>query len=249
MKISACIITLNEEENLPRCLESIHDLVDEIVVVDSGSTDRTNYIATDFNARFIRNDWNGYVAQKNFALSKAKFNWVLSLDADEELSPELQSSLKTLKLNGHSELVTGYEMSRVVDYQGDLVRFGDWYPDTLVRLFKKDAAEFAGGHVHERLEINGEVQPLAGEIIHHSFKDETDYLQRMDHYSALWAEQKRVDGETAGALAPYTHSIWRFLRSYLIKGGFRGGSLGLKLSKLQAREVFLKYSKLQSGKN
>ncbi|MEM1159090.1 MAG: glycosyltransferase family 2 protein [Verrucomicrobiota bacterium] len=245
MKISACIITLNEEENLPRCLTSIGDLADEIVVVDSGSTDRTNYIATDFNARFIRNEWNGYVAQKNFALSKAKFNWVLCLDADEEVSPELRQSILMLKAKKPAETVSGYEMSRVVDYQGTHVRFGDWYPDTLVRLFKKDAAEFAGGHVHERLEIQGEIKPLKGEIIHHSFKDEADYLQRMDHYSTLWAEQKRVDGESASMLAPYTHSIWRFLRSYLIKGGCRGGSLGLKLSKLQAREVFLKYSKLQ----
>ena len=245
MKISACIITLNEEENLPRCLESIRDIVDEVIVVDSGSTDRTNYIATDFNARFIRNEWDGYVAQKNFALSKAKFDWVLSLDADEELSPELKKSLETLKLNGHSELVTGYEMSRVVNYQGRMVRFGDWHPDTLVRLFKKDAAKFAGGQVHERLEIRGDVQPLKGELIHHSFKDEADYLQRMDHYSTLWAEQKKADGESAGALAPYSHSFWRFLRSYLIKGGIKGGGLGFKLSKLQAREVFLKYSKLR----
>lgn len=245
MKISACIITLNEEKNLPRCLNSIRELVDEIIVVDSGSTDRTNYIATEFNARFIRNEWNGYVAQKNFAISKAKFNWVLSLDADEELSAELQASLKTLKLNGHSELVTGYEMSRVVNYQGNWIRFGDWYPDTLVRLFKKSSAEFAGGQIHERLEVQGEVKSLKGEILHHSFKDEADYLQRMDHYSTLWADQKRADGETAVALSPYTHSFWRFLRSYLIKGGIKGGALGFKLSKLQAREVFLKYSKLR----
>jgi glycosyltransferase involved in cell wall biosynthesis len=245
MKISVCIITLNEEENLPRCLESVREVADEIIIVDSGSTDRTNYIATDFNARFIRNDWNGYVDQKNFAISKAKFNWVLSIDADEELSPELQKNILNLKTNGHSESVTGYNISRVVNYQGNPIRFGDWYPDTLVRLFKKDSAEFAGGHVHERLEIKGEVKPLAGELIHHSFKDEADYLQRMEHYSTLWADQKKADGESAGALAPYTHSLWRFLRSYLIKGGIKGGGLGFKLSKLQAREVFIKYSKLR----
>lgn len=245
MKISACIITLNEEANLPRCLESIQDVVDEIIIVDSGSTDRTNFIATDFNARFIRNEWNGYVAQKNFAISKAKFNWVLSLDADEELSHELNESLSALKLNEHSEQVTGYEMSRVVQYQGSWIRFGDWYPDTLVRLFRKDSAQFAGGQVHERLEVQGTVKPIKGEIIHHSFKDEADYLERMDHYSTLWAEQKKADGASASALSPYTHSLWRFFRSYLIKGGYKGGGLGFKLSKLQAREVFLKYSKLK----
>jgi len=245
MKISACIITLNEEKKLPRCLESIRELVDEIVIVDSGSTDRTNYIATDFNARFIRNEWNGYVAQKNFALSKAKYNWVLSVDADEELSPELQSSIQTLKLNEHSEAVTGYQMSRVVNFQGSLIRFGDWYPDPLVRLFQPQAARFAGGQVHERLETNGVIKTLSGEIIHHSFQDEYDYLQRMEHYSTLWADQKKADGESAGALAPYTHSFWRFLRSYLIKRGFMGGSLGFRLARLQAREVFLKYSKLR----
>lgn len=245
MKISVCIITLNEEENLPRCLESIRSLADEIVIVDSGSTDRTNFIATDFNARFIRNEWNGYVAQKNFALSKAKFDWVLSLDADEEVSEELRQSILTLKAKAPGETVSGYEMFRVVNYQGTQVRFGDWYPDPLVRLFNKNFGKFVGGQVHERLDIEGEVKPLAGEIIHHSFKDEVDYLKRMDHYSTLWAEQKKADGESCGSLAPYTHSLWRFLRSYFIKAGFKGGSLGFKLSRLQAREVFLKYSKLK----
>jgi len=245
MKISACIITLNEEENLLRCLESIRDVVDEIVIVDSGSTDRTNYIATDFNARFIRNAWQGYVTQKNFALSKAKHLWVLSIDADEALSPELQESIQTLKSTGAPESVAGYEMPRVVYFQNEWIRFGDWYPDRLVRLFRKEQGAFAGGRVHERLDIQGDVQTLDSEIYHYSFTDWQDYRDRIEHYSTLWAEQKKEEGVSCNPLTPAIRALCRFFRSYLIKGGFRGGSLGFRLARLQAAEVYLKYKKLR----
>lgn len=245
MKISACIITLNEEENLPRCLESIRDVVDEIIVVDSGSTDRTKFIATEFNARFIRNEWPGYVAQKNFALSKAKHPWVLSLDADEVLSPELKESIAKLRTAEIPESVSGYEMARVVYFEGQWIRFGDWYPDRLVRLFRKEQGEFTGGRVHERLEIKGDIEPLEGEIHHYSFKDWQDYRDRIEHYSTLWAEQKAEEGLSFGPFIPMTRALCRFLRSFFIKQGFRGGLPGFHLARLQAREVYLKYKKLR----
>lgn len=246
MNISACIITLNEETNLPRCLESLQGVADEIVIVDSGSTDRTPFIATDFNARFIRHEWSGYAAQKNFTLSKAKNEWVLSLDADEALSPELRQEILALKQSAPAPDIAAYSMPRVVFYQGTWIRFGDWYPDVLVRLFRKDQARFAGGPVHERLEVDGPVHPLRGEIHHHSFKDEADYRARIEHYSTLWAQGAHQTGRRAGPLTPWTHAVTRFLRSWLIKGGWKGGALGWRLACLQASEVALKYRKLRA---
>ncbi|MGF1677588.1 MAG: glycosyltransferase family 2 protein [Candidatus Methylacidiphilales bacterium] len=243
MKISACLITLNEEANLPRCLESIRPVVDEIVIIDSGSTDRTNYIATEFNARFLRHEWEGYVGQKNFALTKATHPWILSIDADEALSPQLSEEIARLR-EAAAPSVSGFSMPRVVNYQNRWIRFGDWYPDVLVRLFQKEKARFDGAQVHERLEIDGEILPLRGELYHFSFRDEADYLKRSEHYSTLWAQDKATAGMRANGLSPWTHGTWRFLRSLLIKGGFRGGTLGVRLAFLQAREVFQKYHKL-----
>jgi glycosyltransferase involved in cell wall biosynthesis len=247
MQVSVCIITQNEEANLPRCLDSVQGIADEIVIVDSGSTDRTPFIATDYNARFIRHDWEGYVGQKNFALSKARYDWILSIDADEALSPELRAELLALKEKPPAEAVSGFSMPRVVCYQGVWVRFGDWYPDVLVRFFRKGRGQFAGGKVHERLEVQGEILPLTGELHHYSFKDEADYRARMEHYSSLWADTAKAAGKSARAWTPAVRAAARFLRSYILKGGFRGGALGLRLARLQATEVYLKYQKLRNA--
>ncbi|NJK93189.1 MAG: glycosyltransferase family 2 protein [Blastochloris sp.] len=250
MKISACIITLNEESNLPRCLQSLRDLVDEVVIVDSGSTDRTPFIATEFDARFIRHDWEGYVAQKNFALSKASYNWVLSIDADEELSSELRHEIKKIHDGPEpsSTSPSGYEVSRVVFYEGHWIRFGDWYPDRLVRLFDKRKASFAGGQVHERLEIQGPIEPLAGELHHYTYKDLADQKARIEHYSTLWAQTAHQEGKRANFLSPYTHALWRLFRSLFLKGSIQGGSLGWQIARLNAYEVYLKYKKLAALK-
>jgi glycosyltransferase involved in cell wall biosynthesis len=246
MKISACIITKNEESNLPRCLKSLRPFVDEIIIVDSGSTDRTPFIATEFDARFIRHDWEGYVGQKNFALSKASYNWVLSIDADEELSPELQAEAKKIHDSAQEPSISGYQVSRVVFYEGQWIRFGDWYPDLLVRLFDKRQAKFVGGRVHERLEIQGVIENLTGELHHYTYKDVADQKARIEHYSTLWAETAKAEGKKAGFLAPYTHAAWRLFRSFFVKGAIKGGSLGWQIARLNAYEVYLKYKKLSS---
>lgn len=246
MKISACIITKNEEANLPRCLKSIRDLVDEIVIVDSGSSDRTPFIATEYNARFIKHDWEGYVGQKNFALSKASYNWVFSIDADEELSPELQDEIKKIHEGPEPSYSApvGYQVSRVVFYEGQWIRFGDWYPDLLVRLFDRRKASFAGGKVHERLEIKGTINNLSGELHHYTYKDVADQKSRIEYYSTLWAETAKAEGKKAGFLDPYTHSAWRLFRSLFVKGAIKGGTLGWQIARLNAHEVYLKYKKL-----
>ncbi|MDD5262314.1 MAG: glycosyltransferase family 2 protein [Methylacidiphilales bacterium] len=249
MKISACIITLNEESDLPRCLASLKPVADEIVIVDSGSTDRTPFIATDHNARFIRHDWEGYVAQKNFALQKATGDWILSIDADEELSPELRDEILKLKEAGKDPEATGFDVSRVVFYENKWIRFGDWYPDRLVRLFRRDRARFEGGAVHERLEIQGPVQSLKGELYHYTYRNLADQMACIENYSTLWASSAFKEGKRAGLLTPYLHAIVRFLRAFILKGGFKGGLLGWRIASLNAREVYLKYKKLRNLAN
>jgi len=245
MKISFCLITLNEESNLRRCLQSCADMADEIVVLDSGSTDGTEKIAREFGARFEHQDWLGYVGQKNKMLSLARHEWVFSLDADEELSPLLREELKSLRTTEITRALNGFSFPRCVFYEGRWIRHGDWYPDRLVRLFRRNMAQFAGGKVHERLEITGAVQALSGEIFHHSFKDAADHWARCQKYARLWAETQFEAGRNAGALDPLTHATFRWLRGYLVKRGFLDGPQGWRIAAFSAREVFLKYRLLR----
>jgi glycosyltransferase involved in cell wall biosynthesis len=247
VKISFCLITLNEEKNLPRCLKSCAELADEIVVLDSGSVDATEKIARGFGARFERQDWPGYVGQKNKVLSLASHGWLFSLDADEELSPELRDEIRLLKtadeIGGD---VSGFSMPRCVFYEGRWIRHGDWYPDRLVRLFRRGRGRFAGGLVHERLEISGRIESLRGDLHHYSFADGHDHWRRCQFYARLWAREKFESGKTAGALAPVLHAAFRWLRGYLFRGGFLDGPQGWRIARVCARETGLKYQLLRS---
>lgn len=220
MKISFCLITLNEEENLPRCLRSCLELADEIVIVDSGSTDGTRKIACEFGARFVHQDWLGYVEQKNKVLSLAQNEWVFSLDADEELSPALRGEIRLLKQSASTNDASGFSLPRCVLYEGRWIRHGDWYPDRLTRLFRRKRVKFAGGRVHERLEISGAVIPLRGDLHHYSFRDAADHRARGERYAKLWAQDKHEAGKPAGALSPTLHGAFRWLRGYVLKKVF-----------------------------
>jgi glycosyltransferase involved in cell wall biosynthesis len=178
MNISFCIITLNEEKNLARCLASFAGLADEIIVLDSGSTDATETIARQFGARFEHQAWLGFVGQKNQVLSLATREWVFSLDADEELSPALRAEILALKAAPPAAAVSGFSMPRCVLYEGRWIRHGDWYPDRLIRLFRRGRGRFVGQRVHERLEISGQIEALPGDLHHHSFSDGKDHWQR-----------------------------------------------------------------------
>ena len=245
VKISFCIITLNEAENLPRCLASIADLADEIVVLDSGSTDATPKIAAKFKCRWQQQDWLGYVGQKNKVLSLATNEWVFSIDADEALSEELRREIIVLKKQEPPETISGYEMPRCVCYEGKWIRHGDWYPDRLVRLFRKSRANFAGGKVHERLELAGPILKLNGELQHYSFRDEADHWARCQKYARLWAETKFESGKTCGPFAAPFRAAFRWFRGYVLKGGFLDGVLGARIASFCAKEVFLKYNLLR----
>lgn len=246
MKISACLIVCNEEKNLARCLASVAPIVDEIVVVDSGSTDRTLEIARSFHARIVSQPWLGYVAQKNFALDQATHDWVLSIDADEELSPDLADSIRKIRAerDGAGE-PNGYQVSRLVFYRGKWIRHGDWYPDRLVRLFRRADARFTGGRVHEKLEIAGHHPVLPGDLHHFTYIDPADRKARCATYAALWAqtalEKKRKTWPGIGA----AHAALRFVRGYLFKQGFLDGAVGLDVAWGNAREVWLKYHLLR----
>jgi glycosyltransferase involved in cell wall biosynthesis len=245
VKLSFCLITRNEEHNLPRCLQSCLGLAEEILVVDSGSTDGTELVAREFGARFERQPWLGYVGQKNKALSLATHEWVFSLDADEELSPELQAEVRLLKGAERPAELSGYSMPRCVFYEGRWIRHGDWYPDRLVRLFRRSRAQFAGGKVHERLDLAGRVVPLRGELRHYSFRDAADHWERCQAYAQLWAETQHEAGKTAGPLAPSVRGAFRWLRGYLLRLGFLDGRHGWQIACLNAREVALKYRLLR----
>jgi glycosyltransferase involved in cell wall biosynthesis len=245
MKISFCLITLNEEENLERCLSSFRNLADEIVILDSGSIDRTADIARAHGARFEHQPWQGYVAQKNSVLARASHDWIFSIDADEAFSPELYAEIARIKSGSPGPEVTGYSMPRCVLYEGRWIRHGDWYPDRLTRLFRRDKARFAGGKVHERLETSGRIIPLEGDLHHHSFRDAADHWARCQKYARLWAESKFEEGKSALPGAPFGHAVFRFARAYLARRGFLDGPLGLRIAWFAAREVQLKYSLLR----
>jgi glycosyltransferase involved in cell wall biosynthesis len=247
VKISACLITLNEERNLPRCLQSVAPLVDEILVVDSGSADATLEIARQFGARVVHQDWLGYVGQKNFALGQAAHPWVLSIDADEEISPGLAASITRVKEGPAAEspgAPNGYEVSRLVYYLGKWIRHGDWYPDRLVRLFCRDDARFIGGRVHEKLEIPGEHPLLPGHLHHYTYADPGDRAARCALYAGLWAQSAHEQGRRAHSWSPALHSLARFFKGYLLKGGLLDGPVGWDVAAGNAREAWLKYHRL-----
>jgi glycosyltransferase involved in cell wall biosynthesis len=247
VKISVCLITLNEERNLPRCLKSIAPLADEIVVVDSGSTDATAAIARQFGARVAQQNWLGYVGQKNFALGQAAHSWVLSIDADEEVSPALAAAIARVKNDPAAEAAgapNGYEVSRLVYYRGRWIRHGDWHPDRLVRLFRREEARFTGGRVHEKLDLPGKHPLLDGYLHHFTYTDANDRAARCALYAGLWAQSAHEQGRRAYSWSPALHGFGRFLRGYFLKGGLLDGAAGWDVAAGNAREVWLKYHRL-----
>lgn len=245
MKISACLITYNEKDNLDRCLSSLRPVVDEIIVVDSGSTDGSQEICKRYGAHVTVQPWQGYVAQKNLSLSLASHHWVLSIDADEELSPGLSSALEMIRENPPAEEISGYEVSRVVWYRGEWIWHGNWFPDRLVRVFQKDRARFAGGSVHERLEIEGTIKSLPGYLHHYTFTSPEERRGRIQKYADLWAANALSRGRRAWPWSAPLRAGWRFIRGYFIRQGYLDGGLGWEIASGNAEEVYMKYQSLR----
>lgn len=240
-RISACVITLNEERNLSRLLASLTSIVDEIVVVDAGSTDRTAAIAREHGARFLVRAWTSYSEQKNFAAESASCDWILSLDADEELSSALQTSLLDWKKRQPRAQV--YEIARRAWYLGKWIRFSGWYPDFQRRLYLRAAAQFSGT-IHEALRFAGKPGRLHGDLLHYTVQSFAEHESKVERYTTLAAKQMYAAGKRSWRGAVWLATPWSWFQNYFLRGGFLDGYRGALIAQMAARSVRLKYEKL-----
>jgi glycosyltransferase involved in cell wall biosynthesis len=240
--LSACIITFNEADRIEACLRSV-SFCDEIIVVDSHSTDATRQIAAGLGARVIERDWPGYRSQKQFAVDSAGNDWVLCLDADERVSAGLRAEIEALRGTGF-EGFAGWSVPRITDYFGRFLRHGNAYPDRLVRLFDRRRGGWTGYEIHENTRVTGRVGKLRGHLEHYSYRNLTDHLVRMQHYADLMAQALYSRGKRCGLGKVLINPQWRFVRGYLLRLGFLDGWRGLVFALIEANYVRRKYLQL-----
>jgi (heptosyl)LPS beta-1,4-glucosyltransferase len=239
--LSVTIITKNEAADIGAALTSVA-WADEIVVVDSESTDDTVAIARAHNARVEVRTWPGYIAQKNYAASIASHDWILSLDADERVTAELASEITAALSREPRE--KAFRIPRVAFHLGRWIRSTDWYPDYQTRLYDRRSAEWTGTYVHEAVTVRGEIGQLRGELQHYAYRDVADHLETIDRYTTLAARQLHEAGRRASAVDLALHPPLAFLRNYIARGGIRDGATGFVISRMNAYYVFLKFAKL-----
>jgi glycosyltransferase involved in cell wall biosynthesis len=243
-QISAVIISYNEEQYIENCLVSLKQVADEIVVVDSFSTDRTEEICNRHNVRFIRHKFEGYVEQKNFALTLAAYPHVLSLDSDEALSEELIKSLLVIKERFECD---GYFFNRLNNYCGHWMKYSRLYPDKQLRLFDSRKGKWMGPNPHDRFILdNGSVScKVKGDLLHWNFETYEEHVEKMNKFSTIGALEAFKAGRKSGPFTAIYHSYWNFFRSYFLCGGFFDGYDGYISCSLSAYTTFLKYAKLR----
>ncbi len=241
--LSVILITRNEEANLDDCLASLEGIAQQIVVVDTNSSDRTLEIAKRYGAAISQPpDWPGFGPQKNRALDLANGQWVLSLDADERLTPALKSEILTAIQ--HSADVDCFAISRLSWYCGRFIRHSGWSPDYVDRLFKRGTARFSNDLVHERLIPHGQVAKLENPMLHFSFMNYSQVLQKLDRYSTASAEQAFAQGKTSSPLKAVLHGAWSFFRTYILRAGFLDGPQGFALAVSNGQGTYYRYIKL-----
>lgn len=240
MKISATIITYNEERNVARVIESLR-CCDEILVLDSGSNDRTVEIATNLGARVVEASWHGYAAQKNIAAELAAHDWVLALDADESLSEALEAEIWHIKKTGPQ--FNGYTVPRLAQYLGRWILHSGWHPDRKVRLFDRRKAKWVGQFVHESVTVDGPVGHLKSNLLHFTCDSLSQHLRTMDRYTTLAAEEIVAQGKSVTFGKLLFDPPWVFLRTYLFKLGFLDGIEGMAIAYMAALYNFVKYAK------
>ena len=243
MKITATIITLNEERHIARSIESLR-CCDEILVVDSGSIDRTTELASKLGARLVESPWPGYAAQKNFAAEQARYDWILSIDADEALSESLEGEIWNLKKKGPS--YDAYTMPRLAQYLGRWILHSGWYPDRKVRLYHRGKARWIGNFVHESVEVAGRIGHLESNLLHFTCDSLSEHLKTMDRYTTLAAEELVSRKQKILLRNMILDPAWTFTKTYFIQRGFQDGLEGLTIAYMAALYTFLKYAKARN---
>jgi hypothetical protein len=240
-RLSICIITLNEAHDLPRLLKSIQGLGEEIVVVDSGSTDQTVEIAGAAGGRVLTRAWTNYADQKNFAASQAQEDWILLLDADEEVSEELRRSIFNWKSKEPQFAV--YEMARLTWFLGAWIHHSRWYPDRQRRLYHRRKTQFVGA-IHESLEFQGKIGRLGGDLLHYTARNLEEQLRKTEEYSTVAARTMYGSGRRSWRAAKWFATPWTWLQYFVLGAGFLDGYRGFVIARLAAHTVWLKYCKL-----
>jgi len=239
-RISATIITQNEARNIARVIRSLA-VADEVVVVDAESTDETREIAADLGARVIIHGWAGFAAQKNFAARQARYDWILSLDADEELNADAQAAVVRWKASEPE--VAGYRFARRACYLGRWILHSGWYPDYKIRLFDRRQGRWVGDYLHESVEVDGPVETLEGEILHYTCDSVAEHRARIDYYTDLAAREMLARGERVGFMRRQLAPPWIFFSTYFLRLGILDGYQGFLIARMAARYVRRKYAK------
>lgn len=245
IQLSGVIITFNEERNIETCIKSLLNVVDEIIVVDSYSTDRTKAICQNYDVTFIEQEFLGYVEQKNFALSKATHDYIVSLDGDESLSEELQKSIIALKNNWKHK---GYQCNRLNNFCGQWIKHSDWYPNRKLRVFDRREASWKGINPHDNVQFhdkNETVGFLKGDILHKTYQSYSEFNQKTEYFSTIAAEAYYKLGKKAPIWKIIWNPTWAFFKSYILRLGFLDGFNGFVICVQTANITFLKYSKLR----
>ncbi len=243
-KISAVIITLNEQDQIEHCIQSVKSVADEIVVLDSFSTDRTEEICRNLGVRFYQNAFTGYRDQKNLALKYAQYDYILSLDADEALSDELKDSILAVKKNWKFD---AYNINRYNNYCGQWINHSNWYPDKKIRLFDRRKGDWGGLNIHETIKMQKgcSVGFIKGDILHRSFSSIEEHIDKINKFSTLSAQEYFKCGKKSSIFKIIFHSKWRFFKAYFLRRGFLDGFNGFVISSFSAYESYLKYVKLR----
>ena len=240
-KISACVISFNEEKKIERCLKSL-TWCDEIVLMDSFSTDRTLDIAKKYTDNIYQQEWLGYVSQRNFVREKATHPWILYLDSDEEVSPQLREEILEHMEKGNEPYV-GYEFPRIVYFLGKWIRHGEWYPDVKLRLFKRDFGRTEGIEPHDKVVVSGPVKRLKGPVFHYTYGEISDQLRTLNSFSSISAQQRFVQDRRFMGIDLLLHPFFRFLKGYFLKRGFMDGTHGFIIAISCSFAAFAKYAK------
>lgn len=247
LKLSVVIITLNEERNITRCLNSVKEIADDIVVVDSGSTDKTKEICGTYNVNFITRQWTGYSDQKNYGNQKALYDWILSIDADEELSEELIKSVKEIK---NKNKIGFYKINRFANYCGKWIKNSGWYPDIKLRIFDRRTAKWEGV-IHENLSGEKDIQAvlLKGDCYHYTYYSINEHIAQANKFSELSAIDLFQRGKKPNFIQLFFSPLIKFFKNYIMRRGFLDGIYGLAIACISAQAVFWKYAKLKQMNN